>query len=83
MNGHETMTYHGNGVLKKTRKRKIPPMDFSDCIESTPEDTLKFILGLEIPDWKLIGSRIGNYEGTSVTHFFGTPRIRVEALIKV
>lgn len=58
------------GAPKKTRKRKIPPMDFSDCIESTPEDTLKFILGLEIPDWKLIGSRIGDYEGTSVTHFF-------------
>lgn len=54
----------------KPKRRRMPGADYSDCRESTPEETLEFILGIKIPDWEYRSSRIGEFEGRSVTHFF-------------
>lgn len=56
-------------VPKKKRKSRIPPMDFSECETTNPENTLKFILGIETEDWKLVGCKVGVHEGTKVSHF--------------
>ena len=54
----------------KPKRRRMPGADYSGCKESTPEETLEFILGIRIPDWEYRSSRIGEFEGRSVTHFF-------------
>jgi len=56
-------------VPKKKRRSSIPPMDFTECEVSNPEKTLKFILGIETDDWKIIGNMNGVHKGTNVTHF--------------
>jgi len=52
------------------RKRKIPPKDCLNCVEVTPENALKHIIGVETDKWKLDKTLIGEYEKTKVTHFF-------------
>lgn len=54
----------------KPKRRRMPGADYSDCRECTPKETLEFILGIKIPDWEYRSSRIGEFEGRSITHFF-------------
>ena len=42
--------------------------DLSKCKPVTPEDTLKYILGLDLKDWELKNTFIGD-DDEKVTHF--------------
>ena len=53
----------------KKRRRSINSIDLSECREASAEETLEFILGVELVLWRLAGTAIGVIDGLKTTVF--------------